>query len=151
VPGIGASVEVGCARVPATRPEVLPWALLASDESSLARRSSDGMLDEDRRRWWNPVTTGEAAGSLLFGGSTVLSFPVSLPFSFVFSLLSALWRLVCWFVLLRLQVDKFLVDKKCDAERSMDGGRKSRREGTRGASQLEKSFPFRSSRGKKKS
>jgi hypothetical protein len=49
VPGIGARVEVGWARLPATRPEVLPWALLASDDSSLTRRSGD-TLDEDRRR-----------------------------------------------------------------------------------------------------
>lgn len=73
MPGIGASVEVGCARLPATRPEVLPWALLASDESSFTRRSGDTLV-EDRRRWWNPVTTGEAECSLLFGGSSVLSF-----------------------------------------------------------------------------
>jgi hypothetical protein len=52
---------------------VLPWALLASDESSLTRRSGDTLV-EDRRRWWNPVTTGEAECSLLFGGSSVLSF-----------------------------------------------------------------------------
>ena len=68
VPGIAASVE----GLPAASPDVVPWPLLAAVDSSLTRRSGE-TLDDDRRRWWNPVTTGDAECSRLFGGSSVLS------------------------------------------------------------------------------